>query len=243
MDALNWTGSEQGRWLALPVDEELALYRLLAYTQRVHGYYREHKLYPHLDALRDRLSVLVELQRRKAELVNAMPRDLTGFDLRTGELLRSQAREDEVLSAIDKMIALAVPELDRALGNGMELKERLSAHIHFEPVGLMPLHTREGYLLLRQSNQARVYAYQLTTIRAGDAQSAHQEVRTRYIADYTISFACTYESVKADLVRTITALPNPAVFAFTTDLALPAIETFVPLAKQLVYDVVIQCAG
>ena len=48
----------------------------------------------------------------------------------------------------------------------------------------------------------------------------------------------TYEHVKADLMRSRAHMPNPAVFALTSDLALPAIETFVPLAKQLVYELV-----
>ena len=72
----------------------------------------------------------------------------------------------------------------------------------------------------------------------GTETSGHRAMRTRYVADYTIGITCTYEHVKADLVRGHAHLPNPAVFAFSSEVSLPAIETFVPLAKQWVYEVV-----
>jgi hypothetical protein len=63
-------------------------------------------------------------------------------------------------------------------------------------------------------------------------------MRTAYVADYTLGISWQYDHVKADLVRQRPDLPNPAVFAFTTDVHMPAIETFVPLAKSIALDLV-----
>ena len=58
MEALSWTGTTGDQLVAIPLDEELDNYRLLAYVQRVQQRYRENKLYPHLDDLRVRLDQL-----------------------------------------------------------------------------------------------------------------------------------------------------------------------------------------
>ncbi len=52
----------------------------------------------------------------------------------------------------------------------------------------------------------------------------------------TVGLQYTFEHIKSELVRTYRELPNPAVFALETDLALPHIETFMPLAKQFVQE-------
>ncbi len=238
MDTITWTTHGAEHWLTGPVDGESDHYRMLAYVQRVDRLFREKKLYPHLDELRARLEQLMELRRRRDELTAGMPRDLIGFDLRRGELLRAATGEDQLLRAIDEMLRNGLPELNQAAERGAELRTRLTARIRFEPVGLLPLSTREGYLLLHQGREARVYAYTLTLPAKAPTTPSHQVLRTRFVADYSIGLSSTYAHVKADLVRNWAHLPNPAMFAFTSDVTLPAIETFVPLAKQLVYEVV-----
>jgi hypothetical protein len=238
MDDLTWNASNPLRWFTLPADEEADMYRLLAYVQRIDGYYRERKLYPYLDELRGRLDQLIELRRRRDELAASMPRDITGIDLRKGELVRAALCEDDLLRAIDAMIAQNIPELSNALERGVDLRTQLASSIRFEPVGLLPLYTREGYLLIHNGREARAYSYALTLPMFGTETSARRALRTRFVADYTIGVTCTYEHVKADLVRSHAHLPNPAVFAFSSDVPLPAIETFVPLAKQLIYEMV-----
>ncbi len=238
MDKPNWTNPGGERWLPGPVDRESDHYRLLAYVQRIDRLYKERKLYPHLDELRARLQQLIELRRRRDELAASMPREIIGLDLQRGELLRAGAREDELLRAIDQMIGTGLPELNSALERGADLRSRFTASIRFEPVGLLPLSTREGYLLIHQGREARVYAYVLTLPAKAPGTPSHHVLRTRFVADYAIGIAHTYEQVKAELVRGNAHLPNPAMFAFTSDVSLPTIETFVPLAKQLVYEVV-----
>lgn len=231
-----WNTSGPVSWFTLPTDAEADMYRLLAYVQRIDGHYRERKLYPYLDELRDRLDQLNELRCRRDELATSMPRDITGVDLRKGGLVRAALGEDDLFRAIDTMMARNLPELSNALERGVDLRAELAATIRLEPVGLLPLYTREGYLIIRHGRAARAYAYALTLPAL--AAQPHQTLRTRYVADYTIGITCTYGHVKADLMRNHADLPNPAVFAFSSDVSLPTIETFVPLAKRMFYEVV-----
>jgi len=62
-------------------------------------------------------------------------------------------------------------------------------------------------------------------------------VRTRYFDTWTLSLTRTYGHIKAELAR-CGPLPNPALFAFEADITLPRIETFLPLAKRITYEMV-----
>lgn len=225
-------------WFSLLSDAEAGLYRMLAYVRRIDGRYSERKLYPHLDELRAGAEDLQALRRERDHLAAAMPRPITGVDLSRGELRRSPMHEDDALRAIDTMITSTLPELDRALERGRELRERLASGIRFGPVGLLPLYTGEGYLILHHGREARSYAYALGLPVLDTGGSEHRALRTRFVADHAIGITSTYEHVKAGLVRAYPQLPNPAVFAFVSDVSLPAIETYVPLAKQLVYSTI-----
>lgn len=238
METLGWSGPSDEAILLAALDEELEQYRLLAYLQRVEADYLAHKLYPRLDELRTRVAQLRTLQARSDELLGRLPREVIGLDLRNGELVRAQAAMDERLRAIEASLTFAMPRLRQALERGWGLREELSGRIHCTPVGLLPLSTREGYLLLRQGDEAVVYDYTLPLLRDTDADAQYHSVRTRYVCTCTVGLGHTYEHIKAELVRGTWRSPNPATFVFESDIRLPRIETFMPLAKQLVYELI-----
>lgn len=224
-------------WAFRPaLDVELKHYILLDYLQRVQVRFAEHKLYPHLDDLRAHLDELLRLQKDKNELRRAFHGDLLGFDPKTGEALHESVVQDPQLGVIDEVIGMALPDLHRAWKDGSELKEEIATHIRFAPVGLLPLVTDEGWLFLRTGRDARVYQYRIPLLRTPDVLNGSLHVRTRYVSTFSVGLSRTFEHVKSELLNTFRSFPNPAVFAFETDLSIPHIETFMPLAKQLVYE-------
>lgn len=231
------------RLLAPPLDRELKRYTVLAYAQRMRRCFADHKLYPHLGQLGACVNDLRELEQQRDQLESAMPKELRAIDLRRSQLRFTRAiAKPEGLSVIEDVIAMALPELSRTLDEGRELRAELVQGIRFSPVGVLPLYTSEGYLMLRQGADARVYAYALHHVRADEAEPAHYNLTTRYVSTWTIGLASTYESIKRELVRAL-PLPNPATFAFEAPTPLPPVETFLPLAKQLVYAEVVRSAA
>lgn len=219
-------------------DEEAAHYRLMAYLQRIRSGYSERRLYPYVSDVSLRVRALRELVEQKRKLRNALGSPVIGFDLVEGRLHRAPLAEQPQVAAMDRLLSRTLPELEGLRRMGAELREEFTAHIQMEPVGLLPLHVSEGYLLLHQGHELRAYAYTVPVPLRCDELDGTDLVRTRYLNAYRPSLVFTYEQVKADLVRTFSHLPNPAVFAFTVDITLPALETFVPLAKRLVYEVI-----
>lgn len=224
-------------WAFRPaLDVELKHYILLGYLQRVEARFAERKLYPHLHEVRAHLDELLRVKRSKNDLGRAFQGDLLGFDPKTGEAVHEPAMQDPQLGVIDEVIEMALPDLHRAWKEGSELKEEIATHIRFAPVGLLPLVTDEGWLLLRTGRDARVYHYCIPLLRTPDVLNGSMHVRTRYVSTFTVGLSCNLERIKSELLTSFRSIPNPAVFAFETELSIPFIETFMPLAKQLVYE-------
>lgn len=237
MEPLSWSGSPTERILTAVMDEELEEYRLLAYLQRVDAHYRENKLYPYLDELNVRAAQLQELSRHADELASRMAREVVGLDLAHGELLRKPLEEHVSWDKVRRSVARTLPALRSAMEQGRGLRGELHDRIRLEPVGVVPLGVREGWLLLRQRNEALVYSYSLPIVQEVLPGGPHRRIRTRYFATWSVGLSHTYGHIKAELVRK-GPLPNPATFAFESDISLPRIETFLPLAKQMAYELV-----
>lgn len=234
--AMNKSGLPKD-WVVLPaIDPELKRYVLLAYLQRVNARFAERKLYPYLDDLHGHVEELVQLRRSKNELSQSMPGQLLGFDLRTGEAIHERIGDDDLLEMIDEVIEFSIPGLRKALIEGQELKLELADRIQFAPVGIQPLHAKEGWLLLRTGRDARVYAYTMPLFREHAEEKQYRSVHTRYVTTFSVGIGCTYENIKAELRTKHRDQPNPATFVFEAAVPLPHIETFMPLAKQLVYE-------
>lgn len=221
--------------LAPPLDREMKRYQLLAQLQQARQGFAEHKLYPHLDRLRSLVLGLRDLAEQCGRWEAALPRTLSGIDTRNMRLHYTPMVAKPVgMEVIEELMELAIPRFTVLLDDGAELRQDLVRGIRFEPIGLLPLYTTEGYLMLRQGSDARVYTYSVLHIRNDGIGSEHHNITTRYVSTWTIGLVNSYEAIKQELRRSL-ALPNPATFAFEAAEPLPPVETFLPLAKQLVF--------
>lgn len=224
-------------WMVRPAfDLEYKQYVLLGYLQRVRRSFAEHKLFPHLKELHTHIGSARELHRRKADMARDFPGELLGFDPRTGRAHHAPPSEPWPLELIDRLTAWSIAGMSKALEEGTELRHNLSAGIQLIPVGLQPMDPSEGWLLLRMGAEARVYAYTLPWVRSSTAVSGEDLIVTRYVMTSRVGLHRTYEVIRSELIRGSTLRAAlPATFAFESAEGLPYVETFMPLAKQLVY--------
>lgn len=224
-------------WVVQPaIDLELKQYTLLAYLQRIRKRFAEKKLYPYLEDVRSHLDELLLLRGKKDMLSRDLARELKGFDPVTGHAIHERPMEDDLLGVVDAVIDLAVPDLERIMNEGIGLRSDIAGIIRFEPIGVQPILANEGWLFLRTGREARVYGYALNILRELDEQHQYRSIVTRYVSTYPLTLTNTFEHIRSDLICRFRDLPTPAVFLFETDLGIPHIETFMPLAKQRVYE-------
>lgn len=239
METIGWSGPSPERMVLMPIDEELDRYRLLAYLQRIHQRFTERKLYPHLDDLWNRIAQLQALIDSWASTDRSLPAALIGFDPGTHEAIRATVQHTGFERRIEQMVYAALKGMREHADRGAELREDLAAVIHCGPVGVIPLHVQDGYLILRQGREASVYTYAMPVFRDLTEEQRHQSIRTRFVMQHTISLAFGEDQIKHDLMRRQPMNPNPAVFAFVSDITLPRVETYMPLAKRWVYELIV----
>jgi hypothetical protein len=214
------------------IDFELKKYTLLAYLQEVNKYFNENKLYPQLADVIFHYNNLVAFRENKKFLQEHFPKKLSGIQLEKLQLLYEQMiGDDELMQQLEEIINFSASTMQTTISNGTEIYEFVEEKLIITPVGLIPLDTHEGYFFLTNGTKAtRVYYYYLSIFEKRDEK--YRGIKTAYIDLWHRSMSNTYESIKRELIRNRSELPNPAVYAVETELGFPVDETLLPIAKR-----------
>jgi hypothetical protein len=216
------------------IDFELQKYRLLAYLQEVDACFHESKLYPQLSDLIFHYNNLTAFRKNKQFLQESFPRRADKLDIERAEIIYERMlADDELMNELEDITAYAEGRMKRTIGNGTALYEQVEEAMQIEPVGIMPPYKSEGYLLLRwgSGTETRAYTYTVTLFEHGAAR--YKGLKMQYINAWPHSFSNTAQSIKQEIIRSHTALHNPAVYAVHTPLQLPLTETILPVAKRI----------
>jgi hypothetical protein len=215
------------------IDFEQKKYTLLAYLQQVSTCFNENKLYPQLSDLVFHYNNLVAFRENKRFLQEQFPKKVTGLQLEKLQLLYEQMIEDnDVMQELETIINFSAGRLKTTISSGAEIYDFVEAKINITPVGLVPLDVQEGYFFLSagKTRTTRVYQYRLSIFEKHDER--FRSIKTAFIQSEERSLASTYESIKQQLIRYHSQLPNPAVYSIETDYSFPIEETLLPVAKR-----------
>ncbi|MBS1598655.1 MAG: hypothetical protein JST75_10565 [Bacteroidetes bacterium] len=215
------------------IDFELKKYTLLAYLQETNKYFNQNKLYPHLADIIFHYHNLVAFRENKKFLQEQFPKKLTGIQIEKLQVLYEQIiQDDELMKELEDIINYAASKMKKAINNGAEIYEFVEEKLKIYPVGIIPLDTNEGYFFLSEGklNLTRVYQYRLSFYEKHDEK--YRSIRTEYIDSWQRSISNTFESIKSELIKIKTELPNPAVYSIETELKFPVEETLLPIAKR-----------
>ena len=215
------------------IDFELKKYTLLAYLQHVNSYFNQNKLYPQLADIIFHYNNIVAFRENRKFLQERFPKQLTEINIKKLQVEYEKLIEDnELMKELEEIIHYSAEKIKKTIQSGTEIYEFVEAKLKIEPVGLIPLETNEGYLLIRDGkfNTTVAYQYQLTIYEKHDEK--FRSIRTEFIDTWYRSIANTFEHLKTELVRNRSQLPNPAVYAIEANISLPVEETLLPIAKR-----------
>jgi hypothetical protein len=215
------------------IDFELKKYTLLAYLQEINRYFNENKLYPQLGDVIFHYNNLAAFRDNKQFLQQHFPKRLTAVNMERLQVLYEQMiADDELMEELESILQYALQKMNGTIKEGTEIYEFVEDKLNITPVGLVPLDSQEGYMLLSDGrfSDTRVYRYRLTIFERHDEK--YRGIHTDFISTYTRSLTQTYPGIKRDLIRHRKDLPNPAVFTVETDLVFPVEETLLPVAKR-----------
>ncbi len=216
------------------IDFELQKYRLLAYLKNVKQSFHETKLYPQLSDIVFHYNNLVAFRNNKKFIQDMFPKKIDRLDMQKLEIVYERMLADsELMQELEHITQYSLDEMKGTISEGAEIYDFVEKQLLIEPVGIIPLYKNEGYIFLRYGNfsEVRVYNYTITLFEHQTAR--YKGIKLEYIDSRIKNLANTYEQIKIDVIRSIRALPNPAVYKMEFPLSIPLNETLLPVAKRV----------
>ena len=229
-------GTLSENWLTEDLmDFEYKKYIVLGYLQNIKAHFKEQKLYPDFAELIAHYKNLILLKNNTTSLENNFKKTLSGIDYTNLKLQYQSIVNDESLNELKQIINFSEPLFEQELEKGKSIFDFAEQHIVTNHIGILPLYKTEGYFMLLpyQSKSVSVYSYAFSKINL-----LKQEVyglTSNYFSTYTLSISNQVDKVKSELIEANPELPNPAVYLFKAKAELPNEETFLPIAKRLLY--------
>ena len=216
------------------IDFEYKKYQLLSYLQEAEKEFRSVKVYPTLGDLIDHHRILKELDSGKTELKNLFPKALNGIDLKNAQLqYLPKIQEDQVMEEITQITAFALPKLNKRIEEGRSILDYVESNVTFEPVGIQPVYTEEGYLMITQESDENIHAFRYKSNLVHLAGEKFKNISIWMIGVFRKSLTLTLEKIKLQLIRDFKDLPNPATWRLHSRQNFPIQETILPIGQRL----------
>jgi len=215
------------------IDFEYKKYELLAYLQEVKQNYANTKVYPYLSDLINHYRELLAVKKTSSQLINGGKGEMKNFNWKEMKLVYDTTEEDhELIKEIKQIIEFSLPLFANKINAGKSIYDFVEDNLKIKAVGITPLRTNEGYLLLHCQKDLEVYIYQYQFSFFTVENENMRSLNTHFLSSKKTTITYTYQKIKHDLIQENSSLPNPAVYAIDCAVAVPLNETFLPIAKR-----------
>lgn len=216
------------------MDFEYKKYVLLAYLKNCRDHFQNTRLYPPLGTLVHHYNNLNELSNSIEQLQKVFPKELKSFDFTKLKLEYEQQKLDiEHMNTVHEIIDYAIPAMREVLEEGKEIYEIVEKNIEITPLGIMPVYTQEGYLLVHEESQQDVHIFQYQHGIIVSSQENLRSLTLRYISKEVKSISNTFEQIKLRMIEKFRELPQPATYLCISKLPFPLLETIIPVTKRI----------
>lgn len=224
------------------IDFEYKKYVLLAFLQDVDRDFEVQKLYPALKELVTHYRQLTAIKDKKDELAGSFPKKAKELDAENMEIVYEKIFQDsQLMVELESIINFSLPQFERYLAEGKKIYETIESQLNIFPVGVVPIHAKEGYIFIRDGKNAdtKVYEYDITLFEQPDGK--YRGIHTQYIKTCESGIRFSYQYIKLELIKEKQELPNPATYAIESEWKLPLEETLLPIAKRRLLKFVEAC--
>lgn len=215
-------------------DLEKRQYIILAELKKISEQFQFYKIYPYLSRLIELRRVLKEIIARIYDLRSKFPKQISKIDW------VNQTIEHEVIftsgtdiSSVEDLIEWALPHIENVIEEGIAIHDFVESELTVEQVGILPVYKDEGYLFVpdNQKKSLNLFRFEISIFQSKDDQ--YRALKTRFLKHLEQDrIKLSPGAIKLDLIREESELPNPATYAFNTDLDFPFETTIFPIAKR-----------
>ena len=217
-------------------DWEMNQYRILAGIKKARTEFGQKKIYPSLATL---IKLVRELNQIKAERHNLrqnFPKQIKGFDFKEQKIIFETSKNLELndnIEVIFDLIDWALPHINETIEEGTVLFDYVDKHMLLEQVGILPIYKEEGYFMITDNiaSELQVHRYECSIFSSGTEK--YRSLKTEVVKTEKQGIIKRLpETIKQELIKERTDLPNPATFLLDSDLDFPFTETIMPVAKR-----------
>ncbi len=215
-------------------DFEICQYKVLAGLKSISEDFKNNKIYPHL-------SSLIELHRSLSDILGSLQTLRSEFPKRIKKIdFVNERIEHEViftagadLAKVEDLIEWALPLIQAKIEEGKAIFEFVDDELRVEEVGIIPGYTDEGYFFVPDNEESKLLLFQYEVTVFESADDKYRALKTAFLKALEQGMAqLSPNSIKLDLINENKKLPNPATYAFNTDLYFPFRETIFPVTKR-----------
>lgn len=215
-------------------DIEATQYRVQEGLKAYYSEFSRNKLYPSLAELVDLHRALVEIINSMSDIQGHLPHELKEVDLHEGKLVyeTSGMTDDDIARAAD-LIVWALPKIQAAIDEGVNIYNFVDEHMQIENVGILPMYRDEGYWFVPEHRLALLHLLRYELSLFSSANERYRRLKTVNIGEIEQKHLLrSPEAIKLQLIEQYRDLPNPATYVCETDLDFPYSETILPIAKR-----------
>jgi hypothetical protein len=216
------------------IDLEYKQYVLLAYLDDVSRNFSEKQLYPALSDLIGHYRSLKLFKENYGQMFSSFREALEGIDMQHFRLVYQKVvQNDTIMAELEQIVDFSIPKFEAHLEKGKEIYEFAESHLTIEPVGLMPLNTEAGYMIIDLNSYRQTHIYEYAATLFEHSGERYRGIHTRFVRSVASSPFVSPQSIKLELIRENDKLPNPATYYIHTEIELPLEATALPVAKRM----------
>ena len=218
------------------IDFEKSQYRILAVIKNACKEFAQNKIYPSLAMLIKLNRELNQLKDERNNLKQKFPKQIKGFDINEQKVIYDIMNNPELDDKIENIFSLidwALPRINEAIDEGIALFDFVDDNILLKQVGILPIYKEEGYFLITDNiaMELQVHRYECSIFTSGDEKFRSLKTEIVKIERQGIIKRLP-ETIKQEIIKERTDLPNPATFLLDTELDFPFSESIMPVAKR-----------
>lgn len=215
-------------------DMERTQFEVLSGLKKIRSNFHHNKIYPDLSHLIELHASLQAIMDNADSLQSKHPRTLKEINLQERKLIYNDVPiEDEHFEQIRDLIAWAMPHILTAIEEGSTIFEFVDENLALEVVGILPSYLEEGYFFVPDNAHSSLHLMKYEVSIFTGAGERYRSLKTSVMKSVNTSvIQQPAQTLKLELVQEYPELPNPATYAFQTDLEFPFHETILPVAKR-----------
>lgn len=223
-------------------DMEKRQYIVLAELKKISTEFQYYKVYPHLSRLIDIRRTLQDVIDRLTDLRNKFPKRISKIDWVNRTIEHEVVFVDGTdLQAVEELIKWALPKMDKVIQEGIAIHEYVEKELSVEHVGILPNYKDEGYFFVPDNRKLKINLFRFEVSIFQSAEDQYRSLKTQFLKALKQGKAhLSPGSIKLELIREQKELPNPATYAFDTNLEFPFNQTILPVAKRKLMQTITQ---